>query len=74
MTQKEIAELQAQLRDRLEKLAEIYGKLVKAGVIEMPEDFLDAVLSDDDELVQLKPEQDEVKAIYDRLAASYRPY
>ena len=49
MSDKEIEQLQQQLREKVINLVEIYGKLVGAGVMEMPDDLLDAVLMDEED-------------------------
>ncbi|MBO4802356.1 MAG: hypothetical protein J5545_10930 [Bacteroidaceae bacterium] len=49
LSNKEIAQLQQELKEKVKKLLEIYDKLAQAGVMEMPDDILDAILMDDDE-------------------------
>ncbi|MBO4563954.1 MAG: hypothetical protein J5720_00805 [Bacteroidaceae bacterium] len=49
LSNQEIEQLQQQLKEKVINLVEIYCKLVGAGVMEMPDDILDAVLMDEEE-------------------------
>ena len=44
MTNEEIEQLQMQLKKKVEEVKEIYGKLVEAGAVPVPDDFLDEVV------------------------------
>ena len=43
LTNEEIEQLKQQLKEKQEEIKELYGKLVEAGAIEIPDDFLDGV-------------------------------
>ena len=43
LTNQEIEQLQLQLKEKTEEIRVIYDKLVEAGAVELPDDFLDSV-------------------------------
>ena len=43
LTNEEIEQLQKQLKEKQKEFKEIYNKLVEAGAMEVPDDFLDTV-------------------------------
>ena len=43
LTEKEIEQLQQQLKEKTEEIKVIYDKLVEAGVVPLPDDFLDTI-------------------------------
>ena len=43
MTNEEIEQLQQRLKEKTEEIKEIYNELVEAGVVPIPDDFLDDV-------------------------------
>ena len=43
LTNEEIEQLQKQLKEKQKEFKEIYNKLVEAGAVEVPDDFLDGV-------------------------------
>ena len=43
LSNEEIEQLQQQLKEKQEEVKEIYDKLVEAGVVPLPDDFLDGV-------------------------------
>ena len=47
LTPQEIEELTRQLKEKTEEVKQIYDKLVEAGAVPIPEDFLDNVAGGD---------------------------
>lgn len=47
LTPQEIEELTRQLKEKTEEIKQIYNKLVEAGAVPIPEDFLDDVAGGD---------------------------
>lgn len=43
LSNEEIEQLQQQLKEKTEEIRVIYDKLVEAGAVELPDDFLDGV-------------------------------
>ena len=43
LTSEEIEQLQKQLKEKTEEIRVIYNKLTEAGVVPLPDDFLDSV-------------------------------
>ena len=43
LSQSEIDELMKQLKEKTEEIKDIYNKLVEAGVVSLPDDYLDLV-------------------------------
>ena len=43
LTNQQIEQLKQQLKEKQEEIKVLYGKLVEAGAIEIPDDFLDGV-------------------------------
>lgn len=43
LTNEEIEQLQKQLKEKQKEFKEIYDKLVEAGAVEVPDDFLDSI-------------------------------
>ncbi|MBO4802354.1 MAG: hypothetical protein J5545_10920 [Bacteroidaceae bacterium] len=43
LSNEQIEQLKQQLKEKQEEIREIYDKLVEAGAVEMPDDFLDSV-------------------------------